>query len=134
VPCHLAILKRKYLDLIISGRKSMECRLTRIPCAPFRQAAAGEKVLFKQSAGPIRAQAYIEKALFFGRLTPDSIRGLRRRYNDKVCADADFWLSRLDCRYGSLIWLTDVTEIPPYRIRRKGLRAWIISEDDQFDL
>ena len=130
---HLAILKGKYLDLIISGKKTLECRLSRIACPPFGQAAVGEKVLLKQSAGPIKARALIKKVLFFEDLTPDGIRGICRLYNDKICAEADFWRSRLDCRYGSLIWLTELKVIAPYRIERKGMQGWIICENNEFD-
>jgi ASC-1-like (ASCH) protein len=131
---HLAILKSKYLDLIISGEKTLECRLSRIACAPYRQAAKGEKVFLKQSAGPIKAQALIKKAVFFKDLTPEDIKEFSRLYNDEVRAEADFWKSRRHCRYASLIWLTKIEVIAPYCIKRKGLQGWVVSKNNAFDL
>ena len=41
---HIAILKRRYLELILSDQKRIECRLTRIPCAPFGRIGPGERI------------------------------------------------------------------------------------------
>jgi len=127
---HIAILKRYYLDLILAGRKRLECRLTRQARPPFQQIAPGEKVLLKQSAGPIRGQAVVEDILFLENLTPAGVQSICRDYNDRILAAPDFWQSRQNCRYCSLIWLKDVTPLEPYRIKTPGMRAWILCQDD----
>ena len=126
---HLAILKRPYLELILSGQKGIECRLTRVPCAPFGRIAPGEQVLLKQSSGPVRGRAAVERVLFFDNLTPGGVEEIRRDYNDCIHGAAEYWDSRQDCRYCSLIWLTDVHRVEPYRLPRKGMQAWVVFED-----
>ncbi len=126
---HIAILKRRYLNLILDGRKTLECRLTRIACPPFRGIEPGEIIRLKESSGPVRAQALVEKVLFFQKLTPRQIEQIRNNYNGEILAPEEFWQDRLDCRYGSLIWLDKVQKITPYHIQRKGLKAWIICEE-----
>lgn len=125
---HIAILKRSYLNLILDGRKTLECRLTRIACSPFRRIEPGEIIRLKESSGPIRAQAVAKRVLFFDDLTPGRIQQIRVDYNGEILAPEEFWQDRLDCRYGSLIWLDKMQKITPYRIRRTGLKAWIICE------
>jgi len=125
---HIAILKRRYLNLILDGRKTLECRLTRIACSPFRRIEPGEIIRLKESSGPIRAQAVAKRVLFFDKLTPRRIQQIRNDYNGEILAPEEFWQERLDCLYGSLIWLDKIQKVTPYRIGRKGLKAWIICE------
>jgi ASC-1-like (ASCH) protein len=125
---HIAILRRRYLNLILDGRKTIECRLTRIACAPYRRIQAGETIRLKESGGPIRAQAVAKKVRFYEALTPSRIRQIRDAYNGEILAPDEFWQDRLDCRYASLIWLDKIQKIAPYRLSRKGLKAWIICE------
>jgi len=133
MPIHIAILKRPYLDLIISGRKRLECRLTRVACPPFKKISSDQKVLLKQSAGPVRAQAVVEKVLFEENLTPARVDEIYRSYNDLILAQDDFWHNRRDCRYCSLIWLKNITPCSPYRLRTRGLKAWHILEPQQLN-
>jgi len=125
---HLAILKQPYLGLILSNRKRIECRLTRIPCPPFKQIAAGEKVLLKESCGPVRGEAVVEDVLFFENLTSAEVWRIRQEYDADILGRDEYWHSRQDCRYCTLVWLKDVRPIEPYRIKRKGLRAWVVFE------
>ena len=125
---HTAILKRHYLNLILSGEKQIECRLTRIPCPPFRRIEAGETVLLKESSGPMRGEAVVEKVEFFENLTSEEIGEIQGKYNEQIMGAPDYWTSRGDCRYCSLIWLRDVRAIEPYRIKHKGMQAWLVHE------
>ena len=127
---HIAILKKPYLDLILTGRKCLECRLTKTACPPFDRIAPGENILLKQSSGPVRGRAVVEQVCFYADLTPVGIEAICRDYNDQIIATADFWRSRRDARYCSLIWLKEVTPLTPYRIKTRGLRAWIITNPD----
>ena len=125
---HLAILKKKYLDLILSGDKTLECRLTKIACTPYENAGSGQTILLKFSGGPLIAQARIDKVRFFKDLTPERIRAIHRKYNHLIQAEDDFYRQRSNSRFGTLIWLKDVREIEPIRIIRKGMQAWLTFE------
>ena len=123
---HLAILKKKYLDLILTGQKKIECRLTKIACPPFEQVAPNDHIQLKQSSGPIRAQATVKKVHYFRNLIPAAVDQLRRNYNNLILGDDQFWTAKKNSRYCSLIWLKNVKIITPARIKRKGLQAWIV--------
>ena len=129
MPIHLAILKKPYLDLILDGRKTVECRLTRIACAPYRRIHPGETVLLKQSAGPVRGRARVAAVHYFESLTPPDVRKIQRKYNHKILADEDYWHAKKDSRFGSLIELEAVTPLKPYRIKSTGRQAWIVQPD-----
>ena len=57
MPVHVAILLRPYIKLILSGRKTVESRLTITPRAPFEGIKPGDRIFFKASAGPYMATA-----------------------------------------------------------------------------
>jgi len=126
---HLAIIKREYLDLILRGEKTLECRLSRIACAPYERISVGEEVLLKESSGPVRGRAQVEQVEFFQGLTPEIIGQIRRQYHHEIKAEPEFWYVRRDCKYGSLIRLGRIEKIRPYRIKRSGLQAWVVLEE-----
>ena len=126
---HMAILKPQYLELILSGQKRLECRLTRIPCPPFGRIGPGETVLLKQSSGPVSGQATVDKVEFLDNLTQADIRLIADRHNDQIMASHDYWTNRQDCRFCSLVWLKDVAHVEPYRIEKKGMQAWLTFEE-----
>jgi ASC-1-like (ASCH) protein len=105
---HVAVLLKPYLDLVLSGQKTVECRLTRQAREPFDAIEPGERIHFKQSAGPYRAVAVAGHVLFERDLTPRRVRQLRRDYNDQILGEADFWNRKLTSRFATLIWLRDV--------------------------
>ena len=60
---HLAILKRAYLNLILAGEKTIECRLTRMAKPPFGVVKKGQRIYLKESSGPVRAVARAGKVI-----------------------------------------------------------------------
>lgn len=130
MPLHLAILKQPYIDLILAGRKTVECRLTRNACAPFGRVGPGETILIKQSSGPIMALARAARVLSRQNLTHADVERLQRRYNDRICATSQFWQDRRNARYATLVWLEEVRTVPPFPYPRKGRQAWLVLGDD----
>ena len=107
---HIAVLLRPYLDLILQGEKTVECRLTMQARDPFERIEAGERIYFKQSAGPYAATATVEHALFESNLTPRRISQIRRDYNHLIRGEEAFWRSKRDANFASLVWLKDVEQ------------------------
>jgi ASC-1-like (ASCH) protein len=128
---HIAVLMKPYLDLVLSGDKTVECRLTRQSIPPHESIERGERIYFKQSAGPYRATAIAEQVLFAGDLTPRRIAQLRRDYNELIRGDAGFWRMKRDSRFGTLIWLRDVepTDNGPAIPPLQG-RAWAMLPEE----
>lgn len=108
---HMAILHKQYLDMVLSGAKSLELRLARVCQPPFGRAVPGEIVWLKQSGGPYRARAVIEATLFV-QLGPHwTLMRLREQFQAEVHAADTFWEEKARARYASLIWLRDVETI-----------------------
>lgn len=123
---HLAVLKKPYLSAILDGRKTVELRLTRIAAPPFGAIESGDRIWLKQSAGPIVARAGAGHVTFLDRLTPDRIRQLRESCQGHVLATDEFWRSRADCRYATLIRLCEVTAVEPFKPKLLVRTPWLV--------
>ena len=102
---------KAYLDMVLAGTKTVECRLTRDARDPYERIEPGERIYFKQSAGPYRAMAVAEHVLFEAELTPRRVEQLKRDYNELISGEAAFWRSKRDARFATLIWLSAVEPV-----------------------
>ena len=128
---HIAVLLKPYLDLIIAGRKTIECRLTMQARDPYERIEAGERIYFKQSAGPYGATAVVEHVIFEDRLSPKRVLEIKRDYNEQICGDQAFWNYKRNSGFCTLIWLKDVAPIDTGpQIRPLQGVAWLCLEDD----
>ena len=127
---HVAILLEPYIRLILSGRKTIESRLTLTNRAPFRRVKPGDVIYFKASSGPYRARAIAGETVYFDHLTPRRIAELKREYNDRVCGEDRYWDWKKGSRYATFITLHDVRAvgIGPAMGPSQGV-AWFTLED-----
>ena len=123
---HLVILKRPFLDAILAGRKSIESRFMRTRRAPFGKVAAGDKLFFKITSGPVCATGRVRKVMSFDNLTPKRLGQIKRTYNGRIVAGDQYWADRRDCKRGVLIWLDCVRPVEPVWIDKKDWRAWVV--------
>lgn len=132
---HLIILKQPYLDAILEGRKKVELRLTKTKHHGFGRIFAGDRLFIKESSGPVRVTAIVETVKNYQNLTPERILKIKKRYNSQIMASDEYWNSKMDCKFGFLVWLKDVKTIEPVRIPKKDWRAWVVlSENENFGL
>lgn len=125
---HIAILHRRYINLILSSKKTVESRLTSNALAPYRQIKPGERIYFKQSAGPFRATAVADKIDFYDQLDPAKLKHLYDRYNAAVCGTEDYWfVTKAGARFATFVTLRDVlpTSLGPAMKPSQGL-AWFV--------
>ncbi len=122
---HLAVMTGPFLDLVVMGMKVVESRFHRVRQAPLFSASAGDVIAFKQASGPVRAIAAVSDVEFVDlRRTP--IQSVRDRFQQDLAAtDDDFWSSRGDAKWASLLSLGQVWEISPVPISKRDRRAWI---------
>ena len=132
---HLVILKKHYLDAILEGRKQIESRFTRTRQYAFGQVLPGDKLFLKLSSGPVCATATILAVKNFNNLTPGKILELKQRYNRDIRGSDEYWRSKMGCKFGFLVWLSEVRAMEPVQIRKKDWRAWVVlTELENFGL
>ena len=123
---HLVILKRPYLRLIISGQKTIECRLTKGRCIPFNNISNGDKLYLKLSSGPVVATANVESFFQAQDLSLDQLALIKDCFNPMIMGSEEYWYEKADSQFCILIWLTNVKEIQPIQIKKKDWRAWVV--------
>jgi len=123
---HLVILRKKYLNLIIDGRKKIESRFWKKKHPAFEKIAPGDRLFLKVSSGPVCATVIVKQVKKFDSLSPAQIRKLKMQYNDLICGPDEYWQSKQDCKYGLLVGLTGLKIIEPIRIKKKDWRAWVV--------
>jgi len=132
---HLVILKKPYLDAILGGTKRIESRFTKTKRYNFGKVLIGDKLFLKVSSGPVCAIATVAAIKNFDSLIPKQILKLKQRYNHYIGGSEEYWRSKMNCRFGFLVWLKDVRAIEPVRIRKKDWRAWVVlTEKENFGL
>ncbi len=120
------MVHRRYLDLILEGRKTVESRLTRVRCEPFGRIEIGDRVYFKERSGPIRAAATVGGLRVHEGLTPGAVQRLRAEHNDHILGGREYWSLKRDARYAVLIWLADVAPAADWPVRpRLNGRGWL---------
>jgi ASC-1-like (ASCH) protein len=126
---HVAILKRPYLKLILSGRKTVESRLTRTTQPPYNTIATGERIFLKASSGPFMATALAGTIEQHDSLTPADITKLRKRLDKTVCGNDEYWQMKRESRYAVFVQLTRVEPIDVGPAYPKSMRAWHVVDD-----
>jgi len=123
---HLVILKKPYLDAVLNGRKRIESRFGTTKRPVFGQVLPGDTLFFKLSAGPVCATATVAAVENFDNLTPQKMLQLKLLHNRCILGTDEYWQSKLNSRFGLLVWLKDVRPIEPARIQKKDWRAWVV--------
>ena len=114
---HVAILdkKRKLLDKIISGEKTIESRWYKHQKTPYGIAKEGDIVYFKDSGEPVAAKAIVSAVLYFN-LQHTNVSEVIQKYGRQICLEDTDPQQYKQFRYCSLIFLKNVEKIPPFQI------------------
>ncbi|MEM9066311.1 MAG: ASCH domain-containing protein [Planctomycetota bacterium] len=112
---HVAIILPVYCRLILSGEKTIECRLTKTRRVPFERVGHGDLIYIKERGGAIVGEANAGKVLSFDGLRPEDVDAIRREHNEGILGPVERWEAMRSSRYGTLIWLEDVRacDAPP---------------------
>ena len=125
-------MRQPYLDLILSGLKTIESRFADVKCAPHGQIQPGDTVFLKKAGGSIVAEFLVGVVLSFKNPTSQEINNIQRIYGDKICThvDPDFWTVRKNKKYITLIEIKRLHKLQhPYYIKKKDKRGWVILPD-----
>lgn len=123
---HLAIFIGDAIEDILSGRKTIECRLSEQKIAPYGFIKRDDLIYLKQAGEPIVGEVTVDNVLFF---TTDAhgLTNLRRKYQKFVKASRLFWQNHARARYATLIWLKNPRRyLTPLRHVKQDRRAWVV--------
>mgnify|MGYP001582446663 CR=1 FL=1 len=127
---HLAIFKGEAGERILSGKKTIESRFSRVKNPPFGLIGSGDLVYIKPSGKEIIGQFRVKKVIFFDGLDTLDLEELKKRYGKELSEDMEYWEKNKTPRYCSLIFIGDSSRFitSPIKIPKKDLRGWVVLE------
>ncbi|MEE9297285.1 MAG: ASCH domain-containing protein [Phycisphaerae bacterium] len=123
---HLVILQPRYINAILSGGKSIECRLSRHRIEPFGAVHRGDTLWLKHSGGLIVARARVRSVAFFTPATGDLAGHIASRYGDLIKATPQFFRRHRNARYATIIHIGRVDRLQPFGVLKSDRRAWVV--------
>jgi hypothetical protein len=121
---HLAIFAEPFLSMVLSGEKTIESRFSRNRCAPYGEIDDGDIILLKEVAGPI-CGLVLARRIWCYDLGTEPIDRIRHRFGPGICADDEFWSSRADALYATLIELDAPASIGAVSCDKRDRRGWV---------
>lgn len=123
---HLAILVEPYLKYILEGKKTIESRFSERRVAPYRRVKRDDVILLKRSGGPVVGLCRASDIWYY-ELDPESWTEIRTGFSKMICVqDPDFWRKRKSAEFATLIRLTNVMRIQPFKYSKRDRRAWVV--------
>ncbi|MDO8570594.1 MAG: hypothetical protein Q7R97_03340 [Candidatus Daviesbacteria bacterium] len=125
---HLAIMDRATIDKILSGKKIIETRFSLHKIAPFGVVSSGDLVYMKASGGEIIGQFRVKKVFFFEGFDQKDFFDLKKRYEKEINADENYWNNKKDCKFGTLIFISESERFitSPIKIKKSDQRGWMV--------
>lgn len=130
---HLAIFAEPFLSKVLSGEKTVESRFSRNRCAPYGEIDDGDIILLKEVAGPICGLALARRIWCYD-LTTEPIESIRHRFGRGIGGDEEFWASRAEAAYATLIELEAPAPIAPVLCDKRDRRGWVSLRSRQMTL
>ncbi len=110
---HLAIMKKGYIEKILSGEKKIESRFSINKITPFNKISLGDIVYMQETGKEVTAMFEVEKVLFFENLTENVVEKIYNRYGKDICAEQEFWNLKKNSKYAALIYIKAPRNIVP---------------------
>lgn len=129
---HIAIMVEPYLSRILKGEKTMESRFSKKKISPWNHIAPGDIVILKKSGGEF--VAVFEAAQVIFQEVNHDIQHIQLQYGRELCIDDDFWQSKQDCKYATLIAISHLFAFCPFSLSFPNRRSWIDLSPHQITL
>jgi hypothetical protein len=115
----------------MEGKKKIETRFAKRPCAPFRQVSDGDVVLLKRAGGDVVGVCEVEKVWFYN-LDPEAFAFIKDRFGKLICpADGSFWTERKDKAVATLMLIKNVIPVSGVKIEKRDRRGWVTFQEER---
>lgn len=123
---HIAILRQPFFDMVLSGEKTIESRWSMNKVAPYGKVNIGDEIFLKETGKDVTATAIVKNVKYY-ELTPEIVEEICLCYGKQIGTDKfEDWETTLHKKYCTLIWLSDVKEIEPIKVKRSNGAGWLI--------
>ena len=124
---HIVILKKKYLDLILEGKKTIESRWSMNKRVPYNKIKIGDTLYLKETGKDVTFKVNVKDVKFY-ELNEDVVDEILDKYGDDICINKENKES-YNKKYCTLIWIDNIKEIEPFKVKKSYGSGWIVLED-----
>lgn len=121
---HLAIMKKGYIEKILSGEKKIESRFSKNKIAPYHNIFPGDTVYMQEVGKDVTAAFEVKDVLFFELRSEEDVDRVRAQYGEDICADDEFWEMKKSARYATLIFIKAPKAIVPFKVHKNDRSAF----------
>lgn len=115
--------------MVLSGEKTIESRWSMKKVAPYDKVKVGDELLLKRTSHDVTATAIVKDVKYFD-LTPQIADEIKAKWNKEIgIYKFENWNLYRNKRYCTLIWLEDVKQIEPLKVKRSNGSGWIVLKD-----
>lgn len=126
---HIVIFRQLFFDMVLSGEKTIESRWSMKKVAPYYKVKVGDELLLKQTSHDVTATAKVKDVKYF-ELTPQIADEIKAKWNKEIgIYKFENWDLYRNKKYCTLIWLEDVKQIEPLKVKRSNGSGWIVLKD-----
>ena len=128
---HLVIVQSRYLDLIIAGKKDVECRASRFRKTPYLRVRRGDLLWFKKTSGCVSCTtkvAWVKELHLTEKQQCDDLRAL---WQHRIRAEDSFWRVASSKRYWTLLGLGRVRRCMPFAVHKRDRRGWVVLDSSE---
>jgi ASC-1-like (ASCH) protein len=123
---HLVILAHQYLQAILRGTKTVECRFARVRQPPFGKVQSGDVLILKESGGAVHGLCTAGDVWSLT-LAEHPLADIRTRFESRLGPVTDqFWKAQRQATYASMIELCNVRQVFPITCHKRDRRPWAI--------
>ncbi len=123
---HLVILQPRYLNLIITGKKDVECRASRFKRVPYLGVCRGDQLWFKRTSGCVTCMSRVVWVKELHITERQQFDELRAFWQDRIQAEDSFWRAASAKHYWTLLGLGRVRRCKPFSVQKRDRRGWVV--------
>ena len=114
--------------MILSGKKTVESRFSKVKNPPFGVIGSGDLVYIKPSGKDIIGEFRVKKVIFFDGLSPEDVARIKKEYGKDLAAGKTYWEGKTNSKYATLIFIGDSSRFitSPVKFPKKDLRGWAV--------
>jgi hypothetical protein len=123
---HLVIVQPRYLDLIITGNKDIECRASRFRRTPYLRVRRGDLLWFKRTSGCVTCTSRVVWVKELHITERQQLVKLRALWQDRIQAEDSFWRAASAKHYWTFLGLGRVRRCKPFSVQKRDRRGWVV--------
>ena len=123
-------MDKSTIEAILSGVKTIETRFSRYKIVPFGVVGVGDIVYMKPPGEEIVGQFRVKQVISFEGLDLNDLSLLKNLYEKEVGVKEDYWESKKDAKFGTLIFISASERFitSPIKIKKSDQRGWMVLE------